>query len=283
MSTVISQAGIPGAGRIVVKVGSSSITGENEHQLGHLVSALAQLHEGGVEVVLVSSGAIATGLPLLNLNGRPADLATSQAAAAVGQARLMYRYESVFDAFSVTTAQVLLTASDIDDRRHRRQAQQTIDRLLDLRVLPIINENDTVATHEIRFGDNDRLAALTAVLVRADALVLLSDVDALYDRPPQREGSKPLHFVAHDDDLEHIEVSPVTVNGVGTGGAVTKIASARVATEAGIPVLLTSTEHVSNALSGQSIGTWFEARPVLGHELTDTGALQTIESVTHEH
>jgi glutamate 5-kinase len=277
MTTVRSRADIPDARRVVVKVGSSSITGENEHQLGRLVATLAELHERGADVVLVSSGAIATGRPLLRLDGRPADLATSQAAAAVGQGRLMYRYESAFDAFRVTTARVLLTASDIRDRAHRRHAQQAVDRLLELRAVPIVNENDTVATHEIRFGDNDRLAALVAVLVRADVLVLLSDVDALYDRPPQRPGATRIGRVAHDDDLSAVEVAPVSVNGVGTGGAVTKIAAARLATDAGVPVLLTSTDHVAEALGGAPIGTWFEARLQPGHELTDTGALQTID------
>lgn len=280
--SLTTRSEIPGARRIVVKIGSSSITGDREHQLGHLVSALASAHERGTEVVLVSSGAIATGLPLLNLNGRPDDLATSQAAAAVGQGRLMYRYESALDAFGIVTAQVLLTANDFEERGHRRHAQEAIDRLLDLRVLPIVNENDTVATHEIKFGDNDRLAALVAVLVRADALVLLSDVDALYDRPPERAGAQPIREVAFDDDLAGVEVAPVAVNGVGTGGAVTKLASARLAAEAGIPVLLTSAEQVGLALRGADVGTWFHAAEAAPDELTTTGALQTIEVFTHE-
>jgi glutamate 5-kinase len=148
------------ASRIVVKVGSSSISGEREHQMAGLVDALATWHAAGKELVLVSSGAIATGAPYLKLSDRAQDLATQQAAAAVGQNLLMGRYQKLLDRHQMTSAQVLLTVGDVENDTHRTNALRTMDRLLGLRILPIVNENDTVATQEIRFGDNDRLAAL---------------------------------------------------------------------------------------------------------------------------
>ena len=154
-----------GAKRIVVKVGSSSISGANAGQIGPLVDALAATHARGVEVVLVSSGAIATAIPFLKLDGRPTDLATQQAAAAVGQNVLMWRYQTSLDRYEILAGQVLLTAGDLEHSTPRSNAQRAMERLLGLRILPIVNENDTVATHEIRFGDNDRLAALVSELV----------------------------------------------------------------------------------------------------------------------
>src|SRR5690606_4726310 len=168
------------ASRIVVKVGSSSVSGENADQIPELVDSLARLHQAGVEVILVSSGAIATGVPFLDLEERPEDLATQQAAAAVGQNILVNRYQRALSAHDIVAGQVLLTAHDMENPTHRGNAKRALERMLQLGTLPIINENDTVATHEIRFGDNDRLAALVARLVGADRLVLLSDVDSLY-------------------------------------------------------------------------------------------------------
>jgi glutamate 5-kinase len=243
--------------RIVVKVGSSSISGERAAQVEPLVAALAEAHGRGVEVVLVSSGAIATGMPHLRLDARPTDLAVQQAAAAVGQNLLIKRYQEQLDRFGIIAGQVLLTASDIDNPTHRANAQRALDTLLALRILPIVNENDTVATHEIRFGDNDRLAALVARLIGADLLVLLSDVDALYTRPPGEPGAVRIPFVAAGDPLADV-VATETSTGVGTGGAATKLAAARTASDAGIAVLLTATELVAEALAGQRIGTWFE-------------------------
>jgi len=174
LGPVTRREDIPRARRIVVKVGSSSVSGDAAGQIGPLVDALAAAYGRGTEVVLVSSGAIATGFPFLGLDGRPDDLATQQAAAATGQNVLMFRYQKELDRHGVVAAQILLTAGDLQNPTHRVNAQRAIDRLLALRVLPIVNENDTVATHEIRFGDNDRLAALVARLLGADALVLLS-------------------------------------------------------------------------------------------------------------
>ncbi|MDD7929688.1 glutamate 5-kinase [Microbacterium thalli] len=256
-----SRAELNGARRVVVKVGSSSISGENAGKIDLLVDALAAAHARGTEVVLVSSGAIATGMPYLRLDERPTDLATQQAAAAVGQNVLVYRYQSALRAFGIVAGQVLLTAGDFDDPTHRSNARRAMERLLGLRILPIVNENDTVATHEIRFGDNDRLAALVARLIGADALVLLSDIECLYTRPPSEPGAEPIRDVAYGDDLSGFEFGATVVNSVGTGGAATKASAARLAAEGGVSALVTSIDLAADALAGADIGTWFAANP----------------------
>jgi len=253
-----SRSEIPTARRIVVKVGSSSISGENTGQIAPLVDALATAYGRGTEVVLVSSGAIATGMPYLRLDARPSDLATQQAAASVGQNLLMVRYQDALDRYDIVAGQVLLTAGDLENDTPRVNAQRAIDRLLALRILPIVNENDTVATHEIRFGDNDRLAALVAELIGADLLVLLSDVDALYTKPPHLPGAERIARVAFGDELAGVEIGSAGRAGVGTGGAETKVSAARVAAEAGAAVLITATPLVAEALAGVELGTWFE-------------------------
>lgn len=250
------------AKRIVVKVGSSSISGPNVGQIGPLVDALAAAHARGQEVVLVSSGAIATGIPYLKLDQRPTDLATQQAAAAVGQNVLIYRYQESLDRYGIVAGQVLLTAGDLEHATPRSNAQRAMERLLGLRILIIVNENDTVATQEIRFGDNDRLAALVSELIGSDLLVLLSDVDALYTKPPHEPGAERIAVVPHDDDLARVEIGSIGSAGVGTGGASTKIAAAKLAVGQGVPVVLTSTDRVAQALAGEPVGTWFEAAPV---------------------
>lgn len=259
---VAARDDIPHARRIVVKVGSSSISGANVAQIGPLVDALAAAHGRGSDVILVSSGAIATGLPYLRLDSRPTDLATQQAAAAVGQNVLIYRYQDSLDRYSIVAGQVLLTAGDLSNPGHRSNARRAMERLLGLRILPIVNENDTVATHEIRFGDNDRLAALVAILVQADVLILLSDIDALYTRPPGTPGATPIARVPWGESVV-AEFGDIGAAGVGTGGAGTKVAAAELAAAAGTPVLLAATTSVAHALSGADLGTWFDASPTL--------------------
>lgn len=276
--TVVERAGIAGARRVVVKVGSSSISGENAHKIQPIVEALAAAHGRGTEVVLVSSGAIATGMPYLLLEERPVDLATQQAAAAVGQNVLIYRYQDALRPFAIVAGQVLLTAGDLENPMHRSNARRAMERLLGLRILPIVNENDTVATHEIRFGDNDRLAALVAQLIGADALVLLSDIECLYTRPPGEPGARPIDRVAYGDDLHGFEFGSVVVNSVGTGGAATKVSAARVAAAAGVGVLVTSADLVEEALLGAEIGTWFEPNPA-GPVPAGTAPVQTSATV----
>jgi glutamate 5-kinase len=248
------------ARRVVVKVGSSSLTTErgsiDERRVEALVEALARHRAAGVEVVLVTSGAIAAGLEPLQLRARPRDLATQQAAASVGQGLLMHRYTEAFASRGVTVGQVLMTADDVVRRSHYRNAQRTLYRLLEMRALPIVNENDTVATDEIRFGDNDRLAALVAHLVHAELFVMLSDVDALYDAPPAREGASRIEQVGDLSQLDDIDLGR-RGSSVGTGGMVTKVAAARIAAGAGIPVVLAHADRAAEALAGADVGTWF--------------------------
>lgn len=247
--------------RIVVKVGSSSLSsaegGLDGQRVDALVDALAAGRARGDEIVLVSSGAIAAGLAPLSLTRRPRDLATQQAAASVGQGALIARYAQRFARHELVVGQVLLTADDVTRRSHYRNAYQTFARLLELGVVPIVNENDTVATSEIRFGDNDRLAALVSHLVHADLLVLLSDVDGLYDGDPRREGARIVEHVHGEADIAELDIVRPSASAIGTGGMVTKIEAARIATGAGIPVVLTSAPQAAAALEGQAVGTRF--------------------------
>ncbi|HEX3931909.1 MAG TPA: glutamate 5-kinase [Nocardioides sp.] len=251
------------ARRVVVKVGSSSLTtaagGIDPAALRRLVAVLAGARARGIAVVLVSSGAIAAGLAPLRLARRPRALPTQQAAAAVGQGLLVHRYTEELARHDLVTGQVLLTADDVTRRSHYRNAHQTFAKLLELGVLPIVNENDTVATSEIRFGDNDRLAALVAHLVHADLLVLLSDVDGLYDGPPDAADSRLVAEVALTDDLGRVRIGRAGAAGIGTGGIRTKLDAARIATGAGIPVVLTSAADAEQALAGEPVGTFFHA------------------------
>lgn len=255
--TARTRADLATAGRIVVKVGSSSISGEASWRIPILVEALADAHNRGTEVILVSSGAIATGIPFLNLGARPTDLATQQAAAAVGQNVLIYRYLDALRPHGIVAGQVLLTTGDLENPTSRSNAQRAMDRLLGLRIMPIVNENDTVATQEIRFGDNDRLGALVAQLLGADALVLLSDVESLYTKPPSDPTAEPIDVIEPDADLAGLEFGATVVNSVGTGGAATKVSAARLAAASGIGALVTSADLVAQALAGEAIGTWF--------------------------
>ena len=255
------RSAISSARRLVVKVGSSSLTGADggidRGRLVALANALAHRHALGTQIVLVSSGAIAAGLQPLHLARRPRDLATQQAAASVGQGALLAAYTHAFGAHDVTVGQVLLTADDVTRRSHYRNAYQTIARLLELGVVPIVNENDTVATSEIRFGDNDRLAALVSHLVHADLLVLLSDVDGLYDGDPRRGGAAIVRDVRGEADIAELDIVRPSASAIGTGGMVTKIEAARIATGAGIPVVLTAAPQAAAALEGQPVGTRF--------------------------
>lgn len=246
------------ARRVVVKVGSSSLTGMqgglDESRVDAVVDVLADQRSRGAELVLVSSGAIAAGLGPLALAARPRDLATQQAAASVGQGLLVARYARAFSRHGLTVGQVLLTADDVVRRTHYRNARRTLQRLLALGVVPVVNENDTVATEEIRFGDNDRLAALVSHLVGADLLVLLSDVDGLYDGPPGRPGSRLLREVRGPADLAGVRLGGA---GQGTGGMVTKVDAARIAASTGIPVVIAAASAAAAALAGDPVGTRF--------------------------
>jgi glutamate 5-kinase len=303
------RADIAAARRVVVKVGSSSLTtadgGIDEGRIAALAGVLAGQVRAGTQVVLVSSGAIAAGLAPLGLARRPRDLATQQAAASVGQGLLVAVYTAAFARHEVRAGQILLTADDLMRRAHYRNAQRTLNRLLELGVLPVVNENDTVATDEIRFGDNDRLAALVAHVVRAGALILLSDVDGLYDFDPRHPGARRIGRVQHRAELDGITLGPpgrpgVTAGGragsperagsprqggasaqVGTGGMVTKVDAALIATEAGIPTVVARADQAALALAGEPVGTYFaphDRRPAtrqlwLAHAASARGTL----------
>ena len=248
------------ARRVVVKVGSSSLAsakgGLNMTALNALVDVLAGERLARREIILVTSGAIAAGCEPLGFVRRPADLAQQQAAAAVGQGLLIARYTESFARHGLTVAQVLLSVGDIAHRTSYTNALRTFGALTRLGVVPVVNENGTVATREIRFGDNDRLAALVSELVRAQALVLLSDVDALYTHRPDVPGAQRIGFVPRVADID-ADITQGGTSGVGSGGMASKIQAAGMAAAAGIPVVLTACGQVDSALTGGPVGTVF--------------------------
>ncbi len=258
-----TRSSLPQVKRIVVKVGSSSLTslagGISDEALVKLSNVIAARRKEGVEIILVSSGAISAGVSPLGLTSRPRHLSSQQAAASVGQGLLMARYHDAFAAHGVTVGQILLTLDDLMRRAHYANAHRAMERLLNFGVVPIVNENDAVASHEIRFGDNDRLAALVAHLVKADVLVLLSDVDSLYDGPP-KDGAKRIPEVDGPKDLEGVNIGSTGAAGTGTGGMATKVEAAIIAASSGIPALVTSTDNAEDALAGKDVGTWFSAK-----------------------
>lgn len=251
-----------GAQVVVAKIGTSSITDGHgdidEAAIAKYCAEVVELRALGHRVVVVTSGAIAAGLPALGLGGdrRPRDAVTLQALSAVGQSRLMRVYDRVFADLGIVSGQVLLAPLDFVVRQQYLHARGTLLRLLDLGVVPVVNENDAIADDEIRFGDNDRLAALVAHLVHAEALILLSDVDGLYTAHPGLPDSRRITDVHGEQDLTGVDVSR-RGSAVGTGGMVTKIEAARIATGAGIPVVLTSAPQAAAALEGQAVGTRF--------------------------
>lgn len=253
---------IAGAKKIVVKIGSSSLTNADYtvdvDKIDRIVDALQARMSRNTDVIVVSSGAIAAGMAPLGFAQRPVDLASRQAAAAVGQVYLAHQWGLSFARYGRAIGQVLLTASDAGQRDRARNAQNTIDRLRQLRAVPIINENDTVATTEVRFGDNDRLAAIVANLIGADALVLLSDVDGLYDKNPVDPTARFITEVRDGNDLKDVVAG--AGGSVGTGGMATKVSAARLASRGGIPVLLTSADNIGPALDKAEVGTVFHPK-----------------------
>lgn len=285
MSTPIRRrADLAAARRLVVKIGSSSLTRAdgrlNVPVLRRVVDALAQQAARGTQIVMVSSGAVAAGFAPLRLEARPTDLASAQAASAVGQSALMAQYADAFGAYDLTVGQILLSASDTLHRDRYTHAAAVFARLLELGAVPIVNENDALATSELRFGDNDRLAALVAGLVSADALVLLTDVDGLHDAPPKTPGAARIPEVTDRSDITGVEVTG-RGSTFGTGGMVTKLQSAEIATSSGIAVLLTTPANLAAGLAGEDVGTWFvpaagrtpRRKAWLGHAAALTGRL----------
>ncbi len=249
---------------VVVKVGTTALTTPSgmfdASRLAGLVDAIEARMRAGSDVVIVSSGAIAAGIEPLGLSKRPTDLATKQAAASVGQVALVNAWSTAFTRYQRSVGQVLLTAHDISMRVQHTNAQRTLDRLRALHAVAIVNENDTVATNEIRFGDNDRLSALVAHLVGADALILLSDIDGLYDADPRKVAeSRFIAEVSGPDDLDGVTAGQGSH--LGTGGMASKMSSALLAADAGVPVLLAAASDAATALADASVGTVFAPRP----------------------
>lgn len=256
------RAAVAGARKLVVKIGSSALT-DLEHglasdRLDALTDAIVARLDRGTEVIVVSSGAIGAGMAPLGLKRRPTDLATKQAVASVGQLQLANAWGASFRRYDRIVSLVLLTAHDIGLRVHAANAQRTLDRLRTLGAVPIINENDVVASNEVRFGDNDRLAALVAHLTGADALILLSDVDGLYDGDPRKGEASLISAVDGPEDLDGVVAG--SGGALGTGGMASKLSAARLAADAGVPVLLTSAALAASALDGADVGTVFRPR-----------------------
>ena len=250
--------------RIVVKVGTSTLahpTGRlNIRHVEELVKVLSDLKNAGHEVVLVSSGAIGMGVGKLNLPGKPSDMPTKQAAAAVGQCELMYTYDKLFAQYNHTVAQILLTGEDIDHEDRRQNFENTIYRLLELGALPVINENDTVATAEIKVGDNDTLGGIVACTVKADLLVLLSDIEGLYTADPRKDPTATLIPVVEKVTAEVEALGGGVGSGLGTGGMATKLRAAKMVTCAGCDMIIANGEQPSllyDIVDGKAVGTRF--------------------------
>ena len=253
--------------RAVVKIGTSTLTYANGcvniRRIESLCKIVSDLMNAGHEMILVSSGAIGMGVGKLRLGARPKDIAGKQACAAVGQCELMYTYDKLFAEYNHTVAQLLLTAPDLacDDRRAK--FENTMMRLLELGVLPIINENDTVATEEIEFGDNDTLAAKIAVAVKADLLILLSDIDGLYSADPHKNKDAKLIPEVKEITDEILALAGAAGTALGTGGMQTKLRAAEISTAAGCDMVITNGEYperLYGVMSGESIGTKFYAK-----------------------
>ena len=253
--------------RIVVKVGTSTLahaTGRmNIRHVEDLVKVLSDLKNAGHEVILVSSGAIGMGVGKLNLPGKPSDMPSKQAAAAVGQCELMYTYDRLFLQYNHTVAQILLTGEDVDHAERRQNFENTLERLLELGALPIINENDTIATAEIKVGDNDTLGAIVACSIHADLLVLLSDIQGLYTADPRKDPGARLIPVVEEITADIEALAGAAGSGLGTGGMATKLRAARMVTGQGCDMIITNGDQpqlLYDIVEGKQVGTRFLGR-----------------------
>ena len=252
--------------RIVVKVGTSTLahaTGRlNIRHVEELVKVLSDLKNAGHQVILVSSGAIGMGVGKLNLPGKPSDMPSKQAAAAVGQCELMYTYDKLFLQYNHTVAQVLLTGEDVDHPERRENFENTMERLLELGALPVINENDTIATAEIKVGDNDTLGAIVACCTKADLLVLLSDIEGLYTADPRKDSNAKLIPTVEEVTPEIEALAGGVGSSLGTGGMATKLRAAKMVTAQGCDMVITNGEHperLYDIAEGKDVGTRFVA------------------------
>ena len=253
--------------RTVIKIGSSTLTYSNGcvniRRIEALCKVISDMMNSGSEIILVSSGAIATGVGKLNLREKPRDIAGKQAMAAIGQCELMYIYDKEFSLYNHTVAQILLTAPDLDSPDRHKKFENTIEKLLEYGALPIINENDTVATEEIEFGDNDTLAARVAASIGADLLVLMSDIDGLYTADPHKNPDATLIPAVYEIDEKIEAISGGAGTALGTGGMQTKIKAAKIAMAAGCDMIITngaSPEVLYKVIDGEDFGTRFYAK-----------------------
>ena len=250
--------------RIVVKVGTSTLAHASGHMnirhVENLVKVLSDLKNAGHEMILVSSGAIGMGVGKLNLPGKPSDIPTKQAAAAVGQCELMYTYDKLFAQYNHTVAQILLTGEDVEHPERRQNFINTMERLLEMKVLPVINENDTVATAEIKVGDNDTLGGIVACSVKADLLVLLSDIEGFFSADPRKDPNAVLIPVVEEVTKEIEALAGGVGSGLGTGGMATKLRAAKMVNENGCDMIITNGEHPNvlyDIVDGKPVGTRF--------------------------
>ncbi len=255
------------AKRLVVKVGTSTLTYDtgkiNIRRMIKLCSVLADLHNSGKEVVLVTSGAIGVGVGKLGLKERPKDIPGRQAAATVGQCELMFMYDKFFGENGVKTGQLLITKSDIEDEKRKENLENTFEKLFEYSVVPVINENDSVATEEIVYGDNDSLSAIVARLIHAEALIILSDIDGLFDENPNENPDARLIPVVREINDEIKTLCGEAGTKRGTGGMITKIHAAEIAAKSGIPTVIMNGEapqDIYKLIDGHSVGTIFLAR-----------------------
>ena len=253
--------------RIVIKVGTSTLAHPsgllNIRRVEQLCKVMSDLENAGHELVLVSSGAIAMGIGKLSLKEKPSDIPTRQAAAAVGQCELMYTYDKIFSEYNRTVAQLLLTGADIGDELRRKNFENTLLRLLEMRIIPIINENDTIATEEIVIGDNDTLGAIVATVVDAQLLILLSDIDGLFTADPHRDPKAKMIPVIEEITPEIYAMTGGAVTNLGTGGMQTKLHAAKISTEQGIEMVIANgqkPEILYDIIAGKPVGTRFKAQ-----------------------
>lgn len=253
--------------RIVIKVGTSTLSHPsgllNIRRVEQLCKVMSDLENAGNELVFVSSGAIAMGMGKLSLKEKPKDIPTRQAAAAVGQCELMYTYDKLFSEYNRTVAQLLLTGADIADPIRRSNFENTLFRLLEMRIIPIINENDTIATDEIVIGDNDTLGAIVATVVNAELLILLSDIDGLFTADPHRNPNAKLLPEINSLTPEIYAMTGGAVTNLGTGGMQTKLHAAQIALEHGIDMIIANgqrPEILYDIIAGKPVGTKFKAQ-----------------------
>ncbi|MBQ4065891.1 MAG: glutamate 5-kinase [Clostridia bacterium] len=253
--------------KIVIKVGTSTLAHAGGHlnirRVEELCKVMSDLKNAGHELILVSSGAIGMGVGKLSLKERPADMPTKQAAAAVGQCELMYTYDRLFSEYNHTVAQILITAADVNHGERHENFRNTLNRLLELGVLPIINENDSIATEEIVIGDNDTLAAMVAVSANAELLILLSDIDGLYTADPHKDPEAKLIETVTEIDEDVMALGGGKGSSLGTGGMKTKLAAAKIATEAGCDMVIANGSvpmSLYDLAEGKPVGTRFVAK-----------------------